>query len=71
MSVWLLLWIFWGAVFFAIEIPAIRSRRPTNETLSDHVWSFLRWSIKGIPLGVIVFGTGWALLTSHFFLRWP
>ena len=37
---WVWLWIAWGVLFFAIEIPAILNR-DSGDTLSEHVWGLI------------------------------
>lgn len=68
---WTLLWIGWGALFFAIEIPAVLNER-RNDTLSEHVWRFLgvkrelTWRVRLRRIGFIAF---WGWLSMHFFRR--
>lgn len=72
MSIWTIAWLLWGAIFFAIEIPAVRNKQP-GDTLSEHVWKFLgrgenqtRW----IQSRRIVFLAFWAWLSFHFISGW-
>lgn len=65
MSPYLVAWILWILMFFAIEIPALVERRP-GDTLSAYIW---RWfSIKEKSPGyrwrrlVLVIGLVWLVL---------
>lgn len=61
-----ILWLIWGAIFFAIEIPAlIRKRR--GDTLTDHQIWLRKWRVKGVPVGLTLFIMFWSWLTLHFF----
>lgn len=40
MSKWRWFWIFWIALFFAIEIPAVLNDEP-DDTLSEQVWALI------------------------------
>ena len=66
-------WIVWALAFLAIEIPAVRNRRPVD-TLSEHIWSLFSvrtqaagWRWRRIALlaalaGLVahLLGGGWA-----------
>jgi hypothetical protein len=74
-SVWTVLWLVWGAIFLAIELPAMWSRI-RGGTLSEHVWTFLEVGVpkeKQSPRAKwkrILFIGFWGWLTLHFFAMW-
>lgn len=67
MSGWTVAWIFWVAMFFAIEVPAI-IRKDRGDTLSEHVWKW--FGVQGKPAGYkarrFVLLTFMAWLSLHF-----
>ena len=71
MSGWTWLWVFWIAMFLAIEVPAIVNKTE-GDTLSEHTrrWFATRtkpmaWRIRRL---VLLFFLVW--LVVHFFLGW-
>jgi hypothetical protein len=62
-----MLWIFWIAMFFAIEVPAILNKR-RGDTLSEHVWRWFAVTDKpaGWQLRRFILLTFLAWLTVHF-----
>lgn len=62
-------WILWGALFLAIELPAVFNRRD-GDTLSEHL---RRWfALKGKPAGWlarrVVLGGFFVWLVVHLFV---
>lgn len=74
MSLWTVLWIVWGALFFAIELPALLLTKDAEGTLSAHVWAWFRvkdqrptaftWLLRAV-LAVFL---GW--LSGHLLMGW-
>lgn len=76
MSGWTWLWLFWVAMFFAIELPAVFDKKPGG-TLSEHIWEWFSvkekskwWRVRRlvlvVALGVLMYhflsGGGWFIL---------
>ena len=71
--IYTILWIAWGALFFAIEGAALLSRQP-GTTLSEHIWAWfhvrdqrptrITWVLRGALLA------GLLLLTCHLAFGW-
>jgi len=72
-SGWSWLWVFWIAMFFAIEMPAVLNRTK-GDTLSEHIWAVfsvrdkakwwrIRRAILALALVVLMYhfmaGGGW------------
>lgn len=71
MSGYTFAWLLWGAMFVAIEYPAITNKQP-GDTLSEHIW---RWgAVKGKPRGWqwrrLVLLTSLSWLTAHLLTGW-
>jgi hypothetical protein len=67
MSGWTWAWLFWGAMFFAIEMPAVFNKTK-GDTLSEHIWHWFSIRDKGkwwrVRRAVLAFAL--AILTYHF-----
>jgi hypothetical protein len=71
MSGWTIAWLLWGAMFVAIEAPAILNRAP-GDTLSEHVreWFATRTKPKHWRIRRLVLACFLLWLAVHFFLGW-
>ena len=69
MSIWGLLWVVWGVMFFAVEIPALRDSARLS-TLTQFVQRFRAWRIGSLDVGRYLFACGWLWLSGHFFGWW-
>ena len=67
MSGWTWLWVFWFAMFFAIELPAALDKKPGG-TLSEHIWAWfaVRDKPRGWRVRRSILLAALALLFVHF-----
>jgi hypothetical protein len=72
-SAWTWAWLAWGAWFVVWEATALANRRP-GDTLSEHVWRWLRVRdarptvMTVIGRGALAAGLGWLL--GHLVMGW-
>ena len=70
MSVWTWLWLGWGLIFCVVEGVALFNSR-TGDTLSEHAWQWLGYSMTG--RGPLRQPSGWTRLRRFVllaFLAW-
>jgi len=53
-TIWLILWLFWGVFFCLVEGVALFNKA-TGDTLSEHFWSWLKVGAQ-VPTPLVWFG---------------